>query len=440
MKLWKQLIGLFFLLVVVDGALRKWVLPGLASPLYVLKDVVLWGGYLSYASQRDPFQLPRPLRSTWVPLLLAAYISMVLLQAVNLQQPSLIVSAVGLKAHLAYLPLVVLLPALIAQVTEEQMMRFLWGYTVFLFLPIVALCIYQFFQPPSAWVNQYVRDMATIATVEDHPRITGTFSYIGSLTPYLRFSAFLSTSVLLAGLKWERRSLTVLGVIMLLGTALILPMPGSRGPIVLVLGSVTALFLVMRLRGYRLRLACGTLLLAIVVVQVFGGSGLLEGWDVLLERTVQVGGEEAEARTVDLLLAPITGIEKAGLFGYGVGTNHQAAPALVARTWDGFLGIDNGALRLITEVGMVGWLIVMAMKTSLLYVAFRTVRQSQTPVELIVGATGFCLLLNQLILPVVFNVVASAIYWGSAGAVLGIWSLQEVRRKRYQTKSRTSPA
>lgn len=440
MKLWKQLVGLFFALVILDGALRKWVLPGLATPLYVLKDVVLWGGYLSYALHRDPFQLPKPLRPTWVPLLLAAYISMVLLQAFNLQQPSLLVSALGLKAHLGYLPLVVLLPALIAQATEEQMMRFLWGYTVFLFLPIVALCIYQFFQPPSAWVNQYVREMATVATVEDHPRITGTFSYIGSLTPYLRFSAFLSLSVLLAGLQWERRSLTILGGILLLGTTLILPMPGSRGPIVLVLGSVTALFLVIRLRGYRLRLAGGALVLAIVVVQVFGGSGLLEGWDALLERTVQVGGEEAEARTIDLLLAPITGIEKAGLFGYGVGTNHQAAPALVSGTWDGYLGIDNGALRLITEVGMVGWLVVMALKTSLLYVAFRTVRQSQTPTELIVGATGFCVLLNQLILPVVFNVVASALYWGGVGAVLGVWSLQQVRRKENRDASRFSPA
>jgi hypothetical protein len=45
--------------------------------------------------------------------------------------------------------------------------------------------------------------------------------------------------------------------------------------------------------------------------------------------------------------------------------------------------------------------------------------------ELIVGATAFCVLLSRLVLPVVFNMVTSALYWGTAGAMLGIWSLQQ---------------
>ena len=126
MKAWKWCVGLFFLLVIVDGALRKWVLPGQSAALFVLKDVVLWAGFGLYALRRSPLELPRPLRGTGVPLLLGGYIFVVLLQAFNPRLPGLAVSALGLKAHLAFLPLVVLMPALIVDVTEKQATRFLW--------------------------------------------------------------------------------------------------------------------------------------------------------------------------------------------------------------------------------------------------------------------------------------------------------------------------
>jgi hypothetical protein len=224
---------------------------------------------------------------------------------------------------------------------------------------------------------------------------------------------------------------------MVVGIAIILPMPGSRAPVILVLGSLFLLFLVTRFRG-RLRLIGGAVLLALVLIQGVGGSGLLEGWDLLAERTVQTGEEEAKSRILRLFQAPIIGIERVGIVGYGVGTNHQAAPALVSGSWEGFLGVDQPALRVIAEIGIWGWLVLMALKGALLYIAYRAVRRSHTPVELIIGATAFCMLLNQLIIPVVFNVVASALYWGSVGAVLGVWSMQEVREEQYRAQSRTA--
>ncbi|MCS3940524.1 hypothetical protein GGP84_003176 [Salinibacter ruber] len=440
MKLWKKLVGLFFLLVIVDGALRKWVLPSFETALLLLKDVVLWGGFLSYAWSRDPFELPRPLRSTWVPLFLVAYISVVLLQAFNLRQPSLMVSAIGVKAHLAYLPLVVLLPPIIAQATEEQVVKFTSAYAAFVYIPILALCVYQFFQPATAWVNQYVREMATVAKVQEYVRVTGTFSYIGSLTPYLKFNGYLGGAILLAGVQWSRRRLTILGGVILAGTAVVLPMAGGRGPVLLVIGGLVALFLIVRSqKGTRLKILSVTLLFAVVVGQGVGGNALLEGWDALIERAERAGTEEAERRTVGLLLAPIEQAEEAGLFGYGVGTNHQAATRFVAASgWEGRLNVENGVQRIIMELGLLGWGILMALKTALLYIAFRAVRRSQSPVELIISATGFCMLLSNILLPVVFRLVRSALYWGTAGAVLGIWSLQEVRRESRLARSQRS--
>lgn len=432
MKLWKWLVGLFFLLVVLDGALRKWVLPGQSAFLFVLKDAVLWGGFLAYASWRSPTQLPRPLRRTWIPVLLGGYISIVALQAFNPRLPSLVVSGLGLKAHLAYLPLLVLGPALIAETKERQAIRFLRGYTFLIVLPLAALSVYQFYQPPSAWVNQYVREMGTIATVEGHVRVISTFSYVGSHTAYLTFNAFLSAGVLFAGLRTNRRDLKIIGGLLFGATFVVLPMAGSRGPVVIVLGSLTVLLVVMR-SSYKwsLRFVAAAALVTAVAVQGLGGFGLAGGWDALAERAAKAG--DTEQRVTGILAGPLEGVERGGLLGYGAGSAHQAASRFVSGaggySWlpEGY--IETHTARILIELGTFGWLVLMALKAALLMLAYQTLRRARRPLEVIVGVTAFCLLLGKLPFPVVYNVVSGAFYWGSAGAMLGVWSLQEMRRR-----------
>jgi hypothetical protein len=430
MKLWKQLIALALLLLVVDGGLRKWVLPSQSLVLFVLKDVVLWGGYFLYAWECNPFELPRPLRNTWVSPLLAGYAFIVLAQAFNPRQPALIVGLLGLKYHLAFVPLAVMLPRVIAEVTERQFERGLWAYSLLIYLPVVILGIYQFFQPKTAWVNQYVggTDPERIAGVAGHPRITATFSYIGSFTPYLTFSTFLSVGVLLAGFQWGRRGLKVLGTILCVATVIVSPMTGSRSMVVIPAIVLAVLFLVMKAKGKWIRVL-GVVAIGILALGRIGGGLALEGWSALGERVAETGTGEGGRRVLNVLQTPVEGLEKAGLFGYGVGTNQNSAPRLTTRSdWPGRYSGDRGDLRLIMELGFLGWLVLTALKAALLYIAVQTLRGSRSPMEFIIAATAFCKLLINLVLPVAFNVVDGALYWTSAGCVIGIWSRQQVLR------------
>lgn len=440
MKLWKWFVGLFFVLVMVDGALRKWILPGQSAALFVLKDIVLWGGFLFYALRRSPTALPRPLKTTGVPLLLGGYIFVVLLQAFNPRLPNLTVGALGLKAHLAFLPLVVMMPALIAETTERKILRTLWGYTLVLVLPLAALSVYQFFQPPSAWINQYVREMGTIATVAGHVRVISTFSYVGSHTAYLTFNAFLSAGILFAGLRTGRRDLYWLGGILLGATFVVLPMAGSRGPIVIILVALAVLLTVVESQySMSLRFVAVALVVVVIVVQ---GTGLTEGWEALAERAVEAG--DTENRIESLVSSPFEGIKRGGLFGYGAGSAHQAAarfvPGSFSTDWlpEGY--IESPMARQIVELGAFGWLLLITMKTMLLYLAYRTVRQSRRAVEVLIGVTAFCFLLAKLPFPVVYNAVSGAFYWGSAGAMLGVWSLQQVRQETLIKQGRSTAA
>jgi hypothetical protein len=429
MKLWKQLVVLSLLLVVTDGALRKWVLEGQALWAFVLKDVVLWGGYLLYAWERDPFALPRPLRSTWISVLLGGYVFLVLAQAFNPRQPALIVAALGLKYHLAFVPLAVLVPALIADTTERTFTRVLWAYSILVYLPIVALGIYQFFQPPTAWINRFVTDTDFIPSVGQYPRITGTFSYIGSFAPFLFFNAFLGASVLLAGGRWQDKSLKLLGAVLCAATVVVLPMTGSRSAVVIPGVALAGLFLVMRMNGKWRRLLWVTAI-GVLVIGGFGAEGVLQGWSTLGERFEETGSEEAERRVTNVFASPFDGIEQGGLFGYGVGTNAKPAARFVSVSdWEGRYSGDRADLRLIMELGTLGWLFLVTLKLGLLYTSVQTCRRSRSKMEFIVGATAFCVVLSNLPLPVVFNVVDSVIHWGSVGAMLGARSLQKVRRR-----------
>ena len=43
----KKLVWLYFFLLIFEGALRKWVLPGLATPLLIIRDPVALMGILT---------------------------------------------------------------------------------------------------------------------------------------------------------------------------------------------------------------------------------------------------------------------------------------------------------------------------------------------------------------------------------------------------------
>jgi O-antigen ligase len=273
--------------------------------------------------------------------------------------------------------------------------------------------------------------MPTIATVAGYPRITGTFSYMGSLSPYLRLNVLLGAAALIAGVRWKKTNLTVLGGLLVTISLIVIPMTGQRGLVVMVGIGVVILLLITQGRGtQRLGIVAVGVIVALIIGPGLQRTGLLEGWDALISRTERIGTEEAEGRIEGLLTAPFTSVDEAGLFGYGVGTNHQASPRFVQTDdWAGWLGVDNSVMRVMTELGALGWLVLTALKAFLQYLAFQAVRRSRNPIEYVGAATAFSVMLPHILLAVAFRPVSGAFYWGSAGIIIGIWSLQRVQHR-----------
>src|SRR5258707_5555128 len=88
---WRQAVQVTMVLLIVEGALRKWFFPSSQDLVYFTKDVVLLGAYVGFFRDRTRQQFkPPPL--ALVKILLAASVLVGLIQVFNPNLPNLLVA------------------------------------------------------------------------------------------------------------------------------------------------------------------------------------------------------------------------------------------------------------------------------------------------------------------------------------------------------------
>lgn len=184
---WQLSTKLVLVILIMEGAIRKWLLPQMSDIIYFLKDFVLLGAYLRYfifPASQEKFTIKR--NSTFILILIVA--GWILFQSLNPSLGSPIIGMLGIRAYLLYIPLIWLVPNLFQ--SELELHRFLRNYLLLVF-PVCILGVAQFFSPPDSPINVYVpvvgeaADITTFGTEVAHARVTGTFSYIAGHSAYL---------------------------------------------------------------------------------------------------------------------------------------------------------------------------------------------------------------------------------------------------------------
>lgn len=412
---------LFFLLVLFDGALRKWVAPSLSTPLFVLKDVVLVATLGIYAFERG-LQLPSTLRKSILGVLLPAFAFWCAMEALNFRLPSILLGIWGFKLHILYISLIFLVPASFK--SFEQLYRYTWWYSV-LSIPILALGVVQFYSPTTSWINEYAHQSANITHFggeQRFARITGTFSYISGMGRYVFFAPLLSLA-LLAGEKMRLNWRTLPLYFSLALGAIVVPMNGSRWP-VFAFGVVFLLFafFIGKIRRtaprvlspWRLMLVGGVIIVGLVT---YGSAATT----ALEERIVEA--RDTERRIEERLFEPFDFMTEAGLFGYGVGSTYQAASVLTGRTsgdWGPSRYYEEAPERLMLELGIIGFVLQYALYMALLFYIYRIVRILGEPRRFFLALTALGFLLVHLTEQVAFVATAAAFFWGFAGIAVAI--------------------
>jgi hypothetical protein len=181
-KYWQGALFGVFVLVVFEGALRKWAFPWAQAQIYLVKDAILLAVYLGFIldSRRN---LPAPTGTGLIKLGLLACFVWGCIEVFNPNSPSILVGLIGLKAYFLYAPVAFILPYAIK--SREHLFVLIRRYLI-MAIPVAVLGFIQIMAGPESSLNVYVSQsedapemLAYFGHDEDlFVRTSGTFSYV----------------------------------------------------------------------------------------------------------------------------------------------------------------------------------------------------------------------------------------------------------------------
>jgi len=170
----KQAIWAYFFLLILEGALRKWFLPGLATPILVIRDpVALWLVYIVWKRSLLPANI--------------YIVFMVLIAITGIYTATLIghgniwVAIFGARILLIHFPLMFVIGRIF---TREDVIK-MGKYILWISIPMTFLIALQFYSPQDAWVNRGIggdMDGAGFDGALGYFRPPGTFSFTTGTT------------------------------------------------------------------------------------------------------------------------------------------------------------------------------------------------------------------------------------------------------------------
>jgi hypothetical protein len=229
-----RIIWFVFLLsaVCLEGLGRRYVRQIPTAALYFSKDIVLGLGLLAFGIHPEVKRFARKLYgSAMFPLGLA--VLWTVLECFNPLQESLILAVIGLRAYWLWW----LAPLIVASVLQTIEVR---RGAVYAFAGVAGIvCIFatlQFGAPPDSDLNTYTVNMdgdelqAVSVGSTGRARVASTFSFI---TGFSDFTIIVPALLLTIGLGDSDRKVRLVAMVAATLTASVLPMSGSRAPLLI---------------------------------------------------------------------------------------------------------------------------------------------------------------------------------------------------------------
>jgi len=177
----KQGVWAYFLLLLFEGALRRWVLPALATPLLVVRDpVALW---LIIVCLQRKILIPA------YSLSLMTIIGVLgLIAALTVGHGNPFVAAYGARIILIHFPMMFVIRSIFTRKDVVNLGR----VTMIIAIPMAILIAMQFYSPQTAWVNRGVggdEAGAGFSGAMGFFRPPATFSFTNGTTLFFSFLA-----------------------------------------------------------------------------------------------------------------------------------------------------------------------------------------------------------------------------------------------------------
>jgi hypothetical protein len=351
----KKLFWLYFLLLMFEGALRKWVLPQLSGPLLIVRDpvaiVILWEAYRTN-------KWPR--RWSFVIVLLAILLlGLFILQIVAGRNPVL-VGLYGLRSYLLPFPLIFIM----GENLDEEDLHKLGACTLWLLLPMTLLDVSQYLAPPgSALNNGAYEGGAQIGYIGGHLRSSGTFSFVAGVVDFCALAAAFIFYGLVRGGFAKRWMLWASAFALILS----IPTTGARtllSQLAATIGCV-GLGAIMGVSQFAkaLRIIVPVVVVSFLVAQLPVFSDAMQSMTERVTGANETEGGTLETALVSRTIGPVLGAIEAAAsssnwLGLGMGSEASAIHALLgSTTWS-----DNEFEREMVEMGPVAGIAFLLFK------------------------------------------------------------------------------
>ena len=397
----RGLIWVYLILLLIEGALRKWALPQISDPLLLIRDPVVVAIYF-FALRAHVFPNNFYVTALGVIGVFSVIVTVLILYSYIPLHLVLLVALYGFRCDFLHLPLIFV----IANVLDLEDVKKIGRWTLLLMIPMAALMVLQFKASPDSFINRAVGlgEGQQLSTAGGKIRPPGTFSFISGPVFYLS----TATAFLIYGALSVR---VYKGWVLLASAAAILVsvmVSGSRACVLAVGLVALAILIIVMVRPSAVNKIGGTLLaLAIIGFLLFlSGSHvpfLREGMNVLSERftssaevaeTTIVGG--LIERVIDEFTEPFKYIFMIPLSGYGLGLGTAGGARFLVGQGT-FLLSENEWVRIVAEGGPLlglGFIIVrVALTGKLLMASLRALKAGEV-LSILLFTTAFLGVLN----------------------------------------------
>ena len=391
--LWiRRLIWLYFLLLIYEGALRKWVVPGLANPLLIVRDPVV---LLIYGLALSKGVFPSDSFVGWIIGLGILNFFVSLIFGVGTGIGNLLVSVYGWRTDFLHLPLIFLMP----KVLTPRNVRALCVGLLITALPMAFLVMVQFKAGPTAWVNVGVGggEGGQLDVGFGKIRPPGTFSFTNGLADYITIVAGCLLYAVLDKKYYPRWLLFSAAP----ATILMVVISGSRATVSAVFISVAVLALICLRRPSYIGGSFQFVLLALPGMWLITSLPVFqEGMMVHANRLGESGGGVQHGiieRALGDYLDGIYAIPDAPIFGYGLGIGTNAGAGMIGGE-RGFLLAEGEWARVIKEGGPIFGVAFLLLRVAIAaymgWMASFAFERRQNPLPLLVFSASFLLVMQ----------------------------------------------
>lgn len=437
---WRLVVWSVMFLLVFEGAIRKWLVPGLQAQVYLAKDGLLLLAYAGYLFH-GPTRVTASRAEQAIRALMIACAVYYLIQIFNPYSPSRILSLFGFKNYAFYFPLVFL--AARSFESHEHVLKALRRYA-WCMIPVGMLGLLQFALGPSHWLNAYLsHDEGAITTVAqfgggiERARTAGTFSYLSGYVTFLTAMCLLALGLIIGSGARLRGNMATFALLAACSAAMFTT--GSRMG---VLSIATGLLFMLSMASIRGEISSAFLWRGIAGIILLGLVGVYfadDAVDAFFNRATRV--EDTTSRFMSPITETLDALSGGRFLGVGMASTHGGLVRTFMGTnatfhWLGGVLVEVEPARVMLETGVIGFLLNYALRLLCVAFAFRMALSFRSRLfgNLSSGLAFFFSL--HLILFVVGSPTAGIYYWFGLGLLL---AMQQIEKRSLAARHTSFP-